>query len=70
MKPQSKVGMFGKAVGLILLAYVVYCIARGRIDARMAGAAARPVLRSERPVFFWFVISCHITVALVMMFAL
>jgi hypothetical protein len=28
------------------------------------GAAAHPVLRSEQPAFFWFVIGCHVVVAL------
>jgi hypothetical protein len=69
MNPQIKVDILDKAIGLILMTYVAYCIARGQISARFWGSKYRPVLRGEQPAFFWFVISCHITVALIIIFA-
>ena len=70
MAPRNNTGMLDVAMGLVLVAYVVYCIARGRINARVFGAKARPVLRTEQPVFFWFVVSGHIAVALIIIFVL
>ena len=70
MKPPTKVDILDKALGLILMTYVAYCIARGQISARYWGAKSRPVLRSGQPVFFWFVISCHIIVALIIIVAI
>lgn len=68
MTPQTKIELLREGVGIVLLAYVAYCVARGQIGARVLGTRARPVLRSENPMFFWFVIGCHVTVALAIMF--
>lgn len=70
MAPNNKVNIMAVAISLMLIAYVVYCIAHGQISARVLGAKERPILRSEQPFLFWFVIVGHMTVALIMIFAL
>lgn len=70
MTPKAHGNVLGAAIGSVLAAYVVYCIARGQISARVFGARQRPVLRSEQPIFFWFLISCQVAVAAIMVFAL
>ena len=68
MAPHAKIEMLRVGVGLLLLGYAAYCVVRGRITARVLGARARPVLRSEDSTFFWFVICCQIIVAVAIMF--
>lgn len=69
MTPQTKIEILRTGVSLLVIGYAAYCVARGQIAARMLGSRARPVLRSEEPVLFWFVIGCHAVVALAVMFA-
>lgn len=68
MTPQTKIEILRTGTGIVLLGYAVYCVARGRIRARVLGSRARPVLRSEEPVFFWCVIGYQAIVALAIMF--
>ena len=67
MTPQAKIEMLRAGLSLFLFGSAAYCVVRGRITVRVLGRA-RPVLRSEDPMFFWFVIGCQIIVALAIMF--
>ncbi len=47
-----------KALGVVLAAYVCYCVFSGRVLAK-AGIGSREVLRDESPLYFWAVVAIY-----------
>lgn len=58
-----------KVIGALLLIYVCYAIATGRVLAK-AGVRAREVLREDSPSYFWVVVVIYaaLSVALITVF--
>ena len=67
MTPAEKVNALKAIVGVFIISYVAYCSLRGEITARIFGAKARPILRTEQPLLFWFLVGLQIVVALMVL---